>query len=131
MDHIFMLFVFPQKFHADLHMGAFHLMIDRLPDIMQQTGAPRDSGIGAQLDGHDSRQMGYLHRMLEDILAITCPILQPAQHFHQFWVEPMHIRIECRLFAGLTNGCIHLFAGFLHHFFDACRMNPSVRNQLL
>ncbi len=53
------LTIFPCYVGPDFDMGAFHLMVNRLADIMQESCAFRQDNINAKLGSHYSRKMGY------------------------------------------------------------------------
>ena len=46
--------------HADADVGALHLVVDGLSDIVQQARTLGQLDIGAQFGGHHARQVGYL-----------------------------------------------------------------------
>ena len=55
---------------SDHRMTALYLMIDRLAEIVKEPRAFCREGIKAKLGRHNSRQVGYLKGVVEDILPI-------------------------------------------------------------
>jgi hypothetical protein len=124
------LYFFPD-FYANFNVGAFHLMIERLPDVMKQTGTFRQCNVFSQFSRHKPGQVRHFHGVLEHVLAIACTKLQTSQDLDQIRVQAVNANLERGLLAIFTDALVHFLAGFLHHFFNAGRMDPSVSNQLL
>ena len=64
---------------ADCRMGSFHLVIDGLADIVQESRPLRLLDVHLQFGRHHPRQMGNLDGMLEDVLGIARPELEAAR----------------------------------------------------
>ena len=63
--------MFFQQRYANTYMRSFHLMVNALTNIMQQSGPFGQRHIHAQLCCHQSCQMSHLNGMTQDILAIA------------------------------------------------------------
>ena len=130
VDDVRALFVFAGDVGADLGMGAFHLVVDGLADVMQQAAALGQGDVRAQLGCHDAGQMGHFDGVLEHVLAVGGAELQAAQQLDQLGVQAVDVGIEGGLFALLPDALLHLAAGFFHHLFDAARLDAAVQDQL-
>ncbi|MNW57291.1 hypothetical protein D3C74_350840 [compost metagenome] len=106
-------------------------MIKRFTDIVQQTCPFGKSDVFAQLSSHQSGQISDFHRVFQYVLTVACPELESSQNLDQIRMQGMHAHFERSLFAVFANAFVHFPAGFLDHFFDPGRMNPSVRHQFL
>ena len=56
VDDALALPVLPGQLHTDLHMGALHLMVDGLAQVVQQAGALGLGHVGADLGGQQAGQ---------------------------------------------------------------------------
>ena len=130
VDDLFLLLVLPGEFHAQLHMGALHLMIDGLAQIVKQTGPLGSLHIGTQLGGHHAGNVGHLDGVLQNVLAIAGAVMETAQHLHQLGVEVADAALEHGALALGLDGGLHLTAGLLHHFLDMGGMDTAVSDQL-
>ena len=125
-----MLMIPLAQVNADIHMGAFHLAVNCLADVMQQTGTLCLCCIDAQFSGKNTGDMGNLNGMLQDILSITGAVTHAAQQLNQLRMQAMDAGLQNGTFTFLLDDLFHLAAALFDHFFDAGRMNPSVNNQL-
>ena len=64
---------------ADQRVRALDLVRDRLADVVQQRGAARGLGGGAELVGHHRRQVRALDRVREHVLPVAGAVLQAAE----------------------------------------------------
>ena len=64
---------------ADGGVRAFDLVVDRLADVVQQTAHLGDLDIGADLGCDDRGEMARLDDVVEDVLAVARPELEPAE----------------------------------------------------
>ena len=95
------LAVLARHLGRDDGVRALDLVGDRLADVVQQRRPAGRLLAGAQLGGHDRRQVGALDRVLEHVLAVAGAVVQPAQHLDQLGVQPVHVGLEAGLLAGL------------------------------
>ena len=68
--------------------------------------------------------------MNEYILTVTGAVTESAQNLDKFRVDSVDTGFKGRLFAGLLNDLFNLAAALFDHFFNACRMDTAVRNEL-
>ena len=69
--------IFPADVHANLDVGAFNLVAQRLADVMQQAGTLCHGHIHTQLCGHDARQMGYFDGVIQYVLSVRGAVVEP------------------------------------------------------
>ena len=77
----------------------FDLVVHRLADVVQETGPLGHVHVGAELGGHDPGQVRHLDGVLQDVLAVAGPELQPAQELDQLRVQAVYARLEGGLLA--------------------------------
>ena len=112
----FALLVLAGDIHADFHVGALHLVVHRLADVMQQTGAAGDDWVDAQLAGHHAGQERHLHGVVEHVLPVTRAVTQPAEQPHDLRMDTVQPGLEHRALALGFDGGLHLAAGLFHRF---------------
>ena len=78
MDDLVVLPVLLGQIRTDLRMGAFHLMVNGLAQIVKQAGPLGNGHVGAHFGGHDARQMSYFDAVVQHVLAIAGTELHPA-----------------------------------------------------
>src|SRR5699024_8210713 len=76
-------------------------------------------------------EVGDLDRVVEDVLAVGCPVVEPAQQLHQRVVQPVDAGLHHRPFALRLDLGLDLFAGLFDHLFDAGGVDAAVGDQLL
>ena len=74
---------------ADERVRALDLVRDGLADVVQQRGAARGLGRGAELVGHHRGEVGALDRVREHVLAVARAVLQAAEDADQLGVEAL------------------------------------------
>ena len=126
MYDLIVLAVLLRKIRADLGMGTFDLVVNRLAYIMQQTRTLCKSYIGAQLGSHHSCKMSYFDGMLENILSVAGAVLQTADKLDQFMVQSVYSHLEYCLLACFAYLRVHLAAGLFYHFLYAPGVYPSI-----
>ena len=84
------------------------LVIDHFADVVQERGPSRRLHRGAQLLGHQRREVGALDQVVEDVLAVARPVAQAAEDLHQLFVELAAVGLEDRLVTGLANEVVDL-----------------------
>ncbi len=112
-------------------MRPFFLMTDRLADVMQQGSPSGQSHVQTQLRSHDAANVGSFPRMIEIVLAVTGPVLQPAQHFDQLRMEIREAQFEDNLFRLFVHQFIDIDFDLFDDLFDPRRMNASIVHQPL
>ena len=129
IDHRLGFAVAPQKVRADDRVRPFHLMVDRLADVVQQPRPLRRHHLQAQFRRHQSHQVRYFHRMIQNILRITVPEMQPPQKLHYFRMHRRQTRFRHRSLAHAHDGLLHLLVDLAHDLFDARGMDAPVLDQ--
>lgn len=94
-------------------------VVNRLADVVQQTGALGKLNICAQFRSHQTRQMADLDGVLQDVLSVGGAVLQATQQLDQLVVDAVLIRLENSGFTGLANLVFDFLLRLLDHFFDA------------
>ena len=129
MDHRFALLVLPGHIHADVHMGAFNLVVQSLADVMQQAGTAGQGGVQAQLRGNEPGEIGHFQRVVQHILAIAGAVTQAPQQLDQLRMDAVDAGFNDGALAFLLNGLLHFPAGLFHHFLNAGGVDAAVGNQ--
>src|SRR6185437_1947337 len=106
------------------------LMVHRLANVVEEPRLLAYIHIGAHLGRHAGAEDRDLHRVVEYVLAVAGPVLQPAHQLHQIGMQAMDAGVKGRPLARLADRAVHFLAGLGHHFLDAGRMNPSIGDQL-
>ncbi|MPN62693.1 hypothetical protein SDC9_210446 [bioreactor metagenome] len=76
--HVGRFLIFLGKIRADFYMGAFHLVVNRLADIVQQPCPFRQFCVRTDLGRHNGGEMCDFQRMLEYVLAVACAVTKSA-----------------------------------------------------
>ena len=64
---------------ADGRVRTLDLVVDGLADVVQQAAHLGDLDVGADLGGDDRRQVAGLDDVVEHVLAVAGPELEPAE----------------------------------------------------
>src|ERR1700693_179984 len=120
-----------EEFSADDGVGPLDLMVDRLPDVVQQAGLTGQRHVGADLGRRHSAEEGDLLAVGQDVLSVAGPKRQRPQQIRQFRVQPAHPGLEHRLFAFFPNPVLDIPASFGHHLFDPGRVDPAVDQEMV
>ena len=118
------------QFRTNGDMRALDLVVNGLADVVQETRALGKLHVGAQLGGHDARQVGHLDGVLKHVLAVAGAVFHAAQQANQFVVNAVQVGFEDGLFAGLADLVVDLLASLLDHFLDAGGMDAAVHDEL-
>ena len=130
VDHVVGLAELLQDVAAELEMGSFLLAVDRLSDVVQQAGALGNLGAGAELARHARGEPRDLLRMLQDVLAVGRPVLQPPEQLDELGVKVRDRELESGRLPFLSDLFPQLRADFFDDLFDARRVDPPVDDQL-
>src|SRR5690606_26013302 len=131
VDHFTRLLVPGQQAPADLDVRPLHLVVDRLADVVQESGPLGHVDVRTQLRGHNPREVGHLDAVLQDVLAVAGAELQPSQELDQLRMQAVYPCLEGGLLALFPDDVFHFFLGLFHHLFDASRVDAAVGHQLL
>ena len=110
-------------------MISFDFMVDRLADVVKQTGALGNLDVSAQLSGHDTGQMSDFDRMLQNILTVARPVFQSSEQLDQLRMQSVDTGIEAGLLPGFPDLRFQILLSFFYSFFDSRRMDAPVKNQ--
>ena len=67
--------------------------------------------------------------MLENVLGVAGPVLQPTDQFDEFTIDAVYPDIECGLFARFLNARFDFFVNLFDNLFNSRGMDPAVINQ--
>ncbi len=110
-------------------VGALHLVVHGLPDVVQQPRPLCDFRVEAQLGGDHPAEERHLERMGVDVLPVGGAVLQLADQLHQLGVHSVDPQVEERLLPGFADRLVHLLGDLLDRLLDARRMDPAVLDQ--
>ena len=82
------------------------------------------------ISGQQTGKLGYLDRMLQSILAVTGPVDHTAQQFDKFRMDPVDTDIDQSRFTGFLDLAVHFLPSFFNRFFNTCRMDTPIDDQL-
>jgi hypothetical protein len=129
VDDDLVLAVAPADLLADLGDASLALVVDRLADVVEQ---PRPLGellVEPQLGGHDPRQVGDLLDVVEDVLAVRGPVLQPPEELHQLRVDVLDPELLDGLLTGPQHRLVHGAGALGRELLDPLGlMFPSLRS---
>src|SRR6185295_9562228 len=129
VDDLLGLAVLAQQVDAELEMGAVHLAVDRLADVVEDAGPAGDLDVRLELGRHGAGQERHLAAVVEDVLAVRRPIAEASEQLDQLGVEIRDAELEDRRLALLEGLLLELRLDLLDHLFDARRMDPAVDDQ--
>src|ERR1700682_6161191 len=123
VDHGVALAEFLQDFAAELEMRPVHLAIDRLADVVEEAGALGDLDVAAELRRHVRGEPGDLLGVLEHVLTVGSPVLEPSEKLDQLRVEVRDPEFERRRLPFLADLLPELGADLLDDLLDPCGMD--------
>ena len=127
----FALFILAGKFHAQGNMAAFHLVIQSLADVVQQTCAAGQSLISTQFRGHQPGNITHFQAVLEHALSVGSTVFQFTKQAHQLRVNGTAVGFQYSLLALLLNGGVYLTLGLFVQLLNAGGVNAAVLDQSL
>src|SRR4029079_946841 len=110
-------------------MRAFLFVTDGFPDVMQQGPSPRQLHIETKLRSHDAANVGGFTRMIQIILSIARPVLEPTEHLDQLWVKIRESQLKDDFLGLVIHELIDIDFDFLDDFLDSRRMDAPVMHQ--
>jgi hypothetical protein len=125
------LAVLLQELDAQFEVRAAEVTVDGLADVVQERGTRGDAGVEPDLAGHDARHEGHLAGMVEHVLAVARPELQPSHRPRDLGVEVEEAELERGGLALLLHRLLHLGLDLLDHFLDPGRMDAAIGDQPL
>jgi hypothetical protein len=79
VDDLLALAVALQQLGADGRVAPLHLVVGGLAQVVQQAAAAAQGAVQADLLGQQARQVGHLDGVLQDVLRVAGPELQPPR----------------------------------------------------
>lgn len=131
MDHSSAFLVFPGQLHAQLDMAAFHLMVYRFTQIVEETRPLGQGHIHAQLRSQQACNVGHLNGVVQNVLAVRSAVFLAAQNLDELRMQVVHAGLIAGPLSLFFDGPVHFFPGLFHHVLDAGGVNAAVGNQLL
>jgi hypothetical protein len=129
VDDFLGLAVSAKDFYADFNMAAFHVMVQRFADIVEQPCSPRNFAVDLQFVSHHASEVRYFNGMVEDILTVTGSELEPTEQLQQtFWQVINPCSPRCFL-TSLQDSLLHLLPRLLHNFFNSGRVDSPVSDE--
>ena len=111
-------------------MSAFLFVVDRLAYVVQQAGALGKVYVKPQLLSHQACKQRDLYGVPVYVLAVTCPVFQPAYELYQFGMQAEDANFEHRAFARLLYLVVELLLYLFDSLFYAGGMYSAVGYQL-
>ena len=130
VDHAVALPVFPGQLHANLDVGAFHLVVDGLAQVVKQARALGHSDVGADLSSQQSGHVAHLNGVVQHVLAVAGAVFHAAQELDELGVEAVDVGLEHSPLALGLDGGVHLPLGLLHHLLNAGGVDAAVLDEL-
>ena len=112
-------------------MGALHLVVDGLAQVVEQSGPLGLGHVGADLGRQQAGDVGDLDGVVEHVLSVAGAVVHPAQQLDQLGVQTVDIGLKDRALPFGLDGGVHLPLGLLHHLLDAGGVDAAVQDQLL
>ena len=88
-------------------------------------------GIQTELRGQRRRDVGRFHEVLQHVLAVARPVLEPAEELDHLRVDVRDPDLGHRVLAGPADALIDLREGPLVHLLDPSGVDPAVLHELL
>ena len=111
-------------------MRALDLVVDGLADVVEQAAGLGDLDVGADLGRDDRREAARLDHVVEDVLAVARPVLEPAEELDQLRRQARDAALVGGGLAGLADDQVDLGAGLADDLLDPAGVDPAVADQL-
>ena len=111
-------------------MGPFHIVIDRLSDVVQKSGSLCHPDVQSDLSCQKSGKLRHLDRMFQRVLTIACTEFHTSKQTNQLRMNSVYADFQCCRLSLFPNHGFYFFLCLFDHLFDSGRMNPSVHDQL-
>ena len=111
---------------ADRGVRPLDLVVDGLADVVEQAAHLGDLDVGSDLGRDDRRQAARLDDVVEDVLAVARPVLEPAEELDDLGRQAGHAGVVGGLLAGLAHDQVDLGPGLGHDLLDPAGMDPAV-----
>ena len=131
VDDVLALPVLPGQLNADGHVGALHLVVNGLAQVVQQARPLGLGHVGADLGGQQAGNVGDLDGVVQYVLTIAGAVAHTAQELDQLGVQAVDVGLKDGALAFRLDGGVHLTLGLLHHLLNAGGVDAAVQNELL
>src|SRR6266545_3999347 len=112
-------------------VGPLDLVGHRLADVVQQRAPLGYPLVQAELGGDGAGDVGRLDQVLQDVLPVRGPELEPRSEEHQIGMHVGDPDLHHRLLAGPLDLLVDLLLGALVRLLDAGRVDSAVGHELL
>ena len=119
MDDFRSLAVPLQQIGTNLGMSAFHFVIRRLSDIVEQSTTSPQRTVQAEHLGKTARQESNLNGMSQHILAIACAKVESAEHVDHTLMQTVNFNLLGRFLTLLLDVLLDFALGLCNDFFNA------------
>ena len=110
-------------------MAALDLVVERLADVMQQTGTAGQRDIHAHLACQQTGQPGHLHAVGQRILTKAGAVLQTANELDEVGVQAMDAQLHDSALALPLHLQLEVVAALFHRLLDAGRMDAAIADE--
>ena len=110
-------------------MRAFFFVTDGFSDVVQQRPPSRQLHIETKLRSHDAANVCGFTRMIEIVLSIACPVLEPPEHLDQLRVKVREPQLKDDFLGLIIHELIDIDFDFLDDLLDPRRMDTPVMHQ--
>src|SRR5439155_9881350 len=114
----------------DRGVRTLHLVVDGLADVVEQPAHLRDLDVGTDLGRDDRREPARLDDVVEDVLAVARPELQPTQELDDLRWQPRHAGVVGGLLTGLANDQVNFGPCLRDDLLDPAGVDPAVADEL-
>ena len=129
VNDLALLAVLLEHLTSELEVRSFHLAIDRLADIVQETAALRDRVVHAELHRHQRGELRDLERMHEHVLPVGRAVTKPAEELEDLGVDVGDAERERRGLPFLEQLLIELLTHLLDELLDAGGVDAAVLHE--
>ena len=105
-------------------------MVDGLADVVEQAAHLRDLDVATDLGRDDGREMARLDDVVEHVLPVAGPELEPPKQFDQVGGEARHAGLVRGRLAGLAHHELDLGARLRHDLLDPAGVDAPVGDEL-
>ena len=120
-----------EQIRADEGMRSFHFVAEGFADVVKESGAFRCRDIETDFRCHQSREMGDLHAVIQNILRKAVAETQAPEHFHDFRLHGGQAGFLHGVFACAHNRLVHFLRDFGDDLLDPRGVDTAVQNETL
>ena len=119
----------PEEIGSHLSVRPLDLMGHGLADVVKQARSLGCLDVLSQFRSHQTAEMSHLQGMLEDVLRVAVPEMQPTQHFGHLRMDRRLASLVDRVLALAEDKVIHLNCDCSDHLLDTGRVDAAVEDQ--